>query len=215
MKDAPQITDLMTVALFPLSNLVLFPRAVLPLHIFEERYKDMTADALERDHLNAMGLLKPGWEKTYYQRPPIEPVVCVGEILSHEQLADGDYNFLLRGHIRARILREIQGKPYRIVQVERLMETSVLEIDLEEERRRLVQLFTSGGISGVPAAEQFKALLSGPAPTAHLADVVAFSFLEQTELKQRLLSETDVKCRVRQIVDAVEEIGFPIDPTLN
>src|SRR5476651_2067777 len=93
--------EVLTVPLFPLPNVVLFPRAVLPLHIFEERYKAMTADTLRGDGRIAMALLKPGWEKCYYQRPAIDPVVCVGTILSHEKLPDGTYNFLLQGAIRA------------------------------------------------------------------------------------------------------------------
>src|SRR3954451_18070555 len=94
------------VPLFALPNVVLFPRAVLPLHIFEERYKAMTADALAGRRLVAMALLKSGWGKDYYHRPEIEPVVCVGIILSHERLPDGKYNFLLQGHTRARVARE-------------------------------------------------------------------------------------------------------------
>src|SRR5437588_12763063 len=94
---------LSAVALFPLPNVVLFPRAVLPLHIFEERYKSMTADVLQGSRQLAMALLKEGWEKNYHGRPEIEPVVCVGTILTHERLPDGKYNFLLQGHTRARI----------------------------------------------------------------------------------------------------------------
>src|SRR5271170_7665930 len=104
----PSEADLSAVPLFPLPNVVLFPRAVLPLHIFEERYKAMTADTLCGDGQIAMALLKPGWEKCYYHRPAIEPVVCVGVILSHEKLADGTYNFLLQGVARARITRELE-----------------------------------------------------------------------------------------------------------
>src|SRR6201986_4186242 len=89
---------LASVALFPLPNVVLFPRAVLPLHIFEERYKVMTADALSGDRQIAMALHKPGCETDFDGRPPTEPVVCVGTILSHERLPDAKYNFLLQGH---------------------------------------------------------------------------------------------------------------------
>src|SRR5882724_907350 len=96
----------LAVPLFPLPNVVLFPRAVLPLHIFEERYKAMTADVLDGDKQIAMALLRPGWEKNYYGKPSIEPVVCVGTIVSHERLADGKYNFLLQGHSRALIEQE-------------------------------------------------------------------------------------------------------------
>src|SRR5450432_1929344 len=99
--DSPMSsTTLSAVALFPLPNVVLFPRAILPLHIFEERYKTMTADALCGAKRIAMALLRPGWEKNYYCRPAIEPIVCVGTIVSHERLADGKYNFLLQGKMR-------------------------------------------------------------------------------------------------------------------
>src|SRR3954468_22055759 len=105
--------------LVPLPDVVLFPRPILPLPVFEERYKTMTADAIDGDRQIAMALLKPGWEKNYYERPAIEPVVCVGQILSHEKLADGKYNFLLQGHTRARISREITGPdvPYRVAEL--------------------------------------------------------------------------------------------------
>src|SRR6478672_7469926 len=92
--------SLSAIPLFPLPNVVLFPRAILPLHIFEERYKAMTADALRGRREIAMALLRPGWERDYHHKPAIEPVVCVGRILSHERLPDGKYNFLLQGLAR-------------------------------------------------------------------------------------------------------------------
>src|SRR5438046_3217716 len=133
-----------SVPLFPLPNVVLFPRAILPLHIFEERYKTMTADALRGRRKIAMALLRPGWEKSYYGSPQIAPVVCVGAILSHERLPDGKYNFLLQGHQRARVVREIGGDlPYRVAQLQPLVEKKVLEIDLSGARQKLEALFTS------------------------------------------------------------------------
>src|SRR3954454_22244620 len=132
-----QIDDpLWTVPVFALPNVVLFPGAVLPLHIFEERYKAMTRDALRGDKRVAMALLKPGWEKNYYQRPAIEPVLCVGRILAHEKLADGTYNFLLQGEHRARIASEVEGQTYRQAQVRPLEELPVMEIDLSDDRQR-------------------------------------------------------------------------------
>src|SRR4051794_8696910 len=110
--SAPALSS--TIPLFPLPNVVLFPRAVLPLHIFEERYKLMTADAIAGRRQIAMALLRQGWEKSYYGRAEVEPVVCVGTILSHEKLPDGKYNFLLQGHARARVVKELtdQDKSY-------------------------------------------------------------------------------------------------------
>src|SRR5687767_135460 len=115
--------DLPMVPLFPLPNVVLFPRAVLPLHIFEERYKAMTRHALEGEQRIAMALLRPGWEKCYYGRPAIEPVVCVGTILTHELLPDGCYNFLLHGTTRARVVREFSCEtPYRVATLQPLVD---------------------------------------------------------------------------------------------
>ena len=123
MVDAPHHpSKFSAVPIFPLPNLVLFPRAVELLHIFEERYRTMTADCLEGSGHLAIALLKEGWEMNYYGRPHIEPVVCVGTILSHEQLPDGKYNFLLQGQSRARIVHEHDHHPYRLAELEPLEE---------------------------------------------------------------------------------------------
>ena len=204
MTVPPGPLDLSSVPLFPLPNVVLFPRAVLPLHIFEERYKAMTADALAGQRQVAMALLKPGWEKHYYHRPAIEPVVCVGTILSHERLPDGKYNFLLRGHTRARVAREHGDGPYRVAQLEPIAETNDLEIDLEDERRRLRHLFPAPGLGQTTLGRQFSQLLSGDARTGDVADLLAFNFLEDVALKQSLLEEADVRLRVRRLIDAIE-----------
>ena len=194
------------VPLFPLPNVVLFPKAVLPLHIFEERYKAMTADAVRGGRQVAMALLKPGWEKDYHARPAIEPVVCVGTILSHEKLADGKYNFLLQGHTRARIVRELPaGKPYRLAHVEPLAEVHCPEADLEDERRRLGRVFGPESLGATPVGRQFRTLIrQGGVGTADLADLVAFNYVDDAWLKQSLLAETDVRRRVRRVVEALE-----------
>ena len=208
MTAPPGQPDFSSVPLFPLPNVVLFPRAVLPLHIFEERYKEMTADALDGGRQVAMALLKPGWEKDYYHRPAVEPVVCVGTILSHEQLPDGKYNFLLQGHTRARILGEVGGRPYRVARLEPISDTNGLEIDLEDERRRLARRFRASGLGETPVGRQFRQLPSGDARTSDIADLLAFNYLEEVWLKQSLLEEPDVRRRVRRLIEAVEA-GHP------
>ena len=163
--------------LFPLPNVVLFPRAVLPLHIFEERYKAMTADALAGDRLVAMALLKPGWERAW--RPEIEPVVCVGRIISCEKLPDGRYNFLLQGEMRARVKREIRPEMlYRTAELSKLEETPVMEIDLTNDRQRLLEIFCRGTLGETVIGRRFGEMLGGPAPTAEIADLIAFHLLE-------------------------------------
>ncbi len=198
-------------ALFPLPNVVLFPRAVLPLHIFEQRYRQMTAEVLAGDRQVAMALLKPGWEKNYHGRADIHPVVCLGTILSHEQLPDGRYNFLLQGHTRARIVEESTGRPYRVATLEPLVETPILEIDLSDERRRLGELLQVRRLAPEGLMDQFRRLHAREISTADLADLCAFTFLEDVRLKQSLLEDADCRRRVRRTIDALRSMVSPLE----
>jgi Lon protease-like protein len=210
MSDSSGVTRLpAAVPLFPLPNVVLFPNAVLPLHVFEERYKKMTADVLRTHRRIAMALLRPGWEKNYYGRPAIEPVVCVGAILSHERLADGRYNFLLQGQTRARVVREVGEAPYRQAELEPLDETEDTEFDLADVRRRLTQLFERDSYAALPGGGQVRRLLAAAGvPTGVIADLLAFNVLsdDQVALKQSLLAEARVRSRVERIIESVEAL---------
>jgi len=197
------------VPLFALPNVVLFPRGVLPLHIFEERYKKMTSDVLQAHGQIAMALLKEGWEKDYNGRPALEPVVCVGTIISHEKLADGRYNFLLEGHTRARIVREHQGEPYRMAEIEPLVEVGGDEEDLLDLRSRLLGMFKHGSYAALPAGRQIRELLSRDAPTATIADLICFHILSEypLDLRQELLAEADVRKRVGRVVEQLAALS--------
>jgi Lon protease-like protein len=207
-QDGTDAPDLSSVPLFPLPGVVLFPRAVLPLHIFEERYKAMTADALRGDRLIAMALLRPGWERSYHAKPAIEPVVCVGRVLSHERLPDGKYNFLLQGHARARVVREHESQtPYRVAELEPVVETEPAAADLERERERLARLFRPAMLGATPVGRQFRDLLAaGDLRTQEVADLVAFNYFDDVPLKQSLLADCDVLRRVRKTLDALESV---------
>ncbi len=98
---------------FPLPNVVFFPKTYLPLHIFEPRYRQMIADASAGHRCIAMALLKEGWETDYYGNPAIYPTLCVGRIMSAQPLSDGRSNILLQGLERCDIQEEHFEKPYR------------------------------------------------------------------------------------------------------
>src|SRR5688572_13280494 len=93
--------------LFPLPNLVLYPHVMQPLHIFEERYRELMQDALASDRLIAMAVLEPGWEAEYDSRPRVSPYACLGKVVAHHRLDDGRYNLLLLGVQRVRICHEL------------------------------------------------------------------------------------------------------------
>jgi Lon protease-like protein len=204
MIDPTTDTDWSAVPLFPLPNVVLFPRAILPLHIFEQRYRAMTADALRGKRQIAIALLQPGWEKDYRERPAIEPVVCVGTILTHQRLADGRFNLLLQGMSRCRVVGEQPHDPYRVATLEALEEARVFEIDLDDQRRRIEAVFENPCFRDADIARQFGDLLASPMPTTDLADLIAFHFFEDVRLQQSILSDTDVRARVERVVAAFE-----------
>ena len=115
---------------------MLFPYVIQPLHIFEPRYRELMADALEDDRLIALAMLEPGWEDDYEKQPPIYPVLCIGRIIKEECLPDGRYNLLLHGLHRAHIVEELPAdKPYRTARVVLLEDVPIASDAVEQELR--------------------------------------------------------------------------------
>src|SRR6185295_11489836 len=80
---------------------------MLPLHIFEARYRAMITDCLSRDRRLAVVGLRPGYEASYEGRPAVYGVMGVGRIVQWERMPTGRFNLLLQGECRARIDREL------------------------------------------------------------------------------------------------------------
>lgn len=96
--------------LFPLDGVALLPHAVLPLHIFEPRYRQMVEDSLDGSGQIALAVFEgERWKQEYHGRPPLRPGVCIAHILQHEKLPDGRYNILVQGVCRARIDEELSA----------------------------------------------------------------------------------------------------------
>lgn len=107
-------SDPARVKIFPLPGALLFPRMQMPLHIFEERYRDMVAHALEGDRRIAM--IQP---TSADEGAALHKVGCVGEILGVEELDDGRYNIVLHGITRFRMIREAPSpERYRLADVD-------------------------------------------------------------------------------------------------
>jgi len=118
----------MTIPVFPLPTTVFYPGTPLPLHIFEPRYRQMTSDALEGERKIGMVLLKPNWEESYFGKPQLYSVGCVGNIEKEIKHPDGKYNFTLMGLRRFRIVSEKEGKLYRQAEIELLEEKNEQDI---------------------------------------------------------------------------------------
>jgi Lon protease-like protein len=96
---------------------VLFPRAILPLHIFEPRYRTMIADVLGGGQTLCLALLKSGGERDYHDAPEVHAVACVGRIVQHQRLSDGRFNITLHGEGKVLLERFERLQPYRIARV--------------------------------------------------------------------------------------------------
>jgi Lon protease-like protein len=108
------------IAIFPLSNVVLFPRISTPLHLFEPRYRQLAREVLEGDRRIGMTVVRPEFADDTSGAPPLYPVGCVGRITEHERMPDGRYNVVLLGEQRFRIVEEIAGPEERLYRVARV-----------------------------------------------------------------------------------------------
>jgi len=99
------------IPIFPLANAVFFPNTILPLNIFEPRYKKMIEDALLSDKIIGMIQTK---QNNHSQKSEVFSVGCLGKIDTHTKTADGRYLINLKGLIRFRVLDEVETDlPYR------------------------------------------------------------------------------------------------------
>lgn len=187
------------VRLFPLSNLVLFPGNVLPLHLFESRYKEMMEDALRGDQLVTMATLTPGFEHDYFSRPPVSPVVCIGRLIAHRKTAEGTYNLMLAGLTRARIDHEIE--PVRSFRRAQVRVINSLPVTAGAVTSQQAEMLSAQVVKEMPLMRAFFDEMAGQeVPLDALTDIVAFHLPLKTEFKLQLLSEADPGVRAELLL---------------
>tara|TARA_B100001758_G_C18188389_1_gene493260 strand:+ start:70 stop:717 length:648 start_codon:yes stop_codon:yes gene_type:complete len=100
-------------AVFPLSNFIIFPRTTVPLNIFEPRYVDMINDSMKSNKL--IGMIQPKFSKDKNDEiPKLHEIGCMGKITSFKETEDARYLIELKGLIRFKIINEIpSNKKYR------------------------------------------------------------------------------------------------------
>lgn len=196
------------ISLFPLPSTVLFPQTLLPLHIFEPRYREMVRASLEDKRWIGMVLLQPGWENNYFENPPVEITGGAGEIHQWDLLEDGKYNIVLRGTSRFRIVRTIEGKSFRQAEVQLLKDINDKPLSSKEDpeiknlldkTREYVQLLSESPwqISGQD--------LTNCKTVGHLTDQIIFFSDLSAENKQSFLEELDIHKRLKTIQSFLEQ----------
>ncbi len=195
------------VRLFPLPKLVLFPHVMHPLHVFEPRYRELVRESLADDRLLAMTLLSPGWENDYEGSPAVEPIGCLGRISAHHRLENGDYNLLVLGLQRIRLLRELpKSKAFRQAEVEICQD--IYPSNGVSRRaalgRRLCDLFSRRLAAVSEMQSQLRHILGNNIPLGVLTDIVGHTLDLSPAAKERLLAERNVDRRARYLLKQLE-----------
>ena len=190
--------------IFPLPTAVLLPGAVLPLHIFEPRYRKMVADALAGNRVIAMSMFEEGWESEYGGRPPVRKICGVGRIHDDQRLPDGRFNIQLVGVTRAEILEELnEDEPYRVVRARFPHEAPSLNPSATESLRHalvsLCALLPKEPSTGLARAS---ATLTD---SGALADLCVAALATEAPVRQRTLEALDVGARLTLALDVVGE----------
>ncbi len=195
------------VRLFPLPSLFLFPHALIPLHIFEPRYRELMNEALARDRLITMAVPVAG-PATNSATPALGPVASLGKVATFHRLDDGKFNLLLVGLRRVRLLGELPlTKLFREARAEILDDVypSSGATGRPALQRRLTAEFRRVLPPSSQVHEQVTQLLSRDLSLGMLTDMIGHTVHFDATLKEKLLMEPNVDLRAQWLIDGLEQ----------
>jgi Lon protease-like protein len=190
------------IPLFPLPNLVFFPNSLLPLHVFEPRYRQMVEDIIDSERIIGMVLLKPGWEKSYHDNPEIFGVGCMGRIISIEVEKDGRSNIVLYGLKRIRIAEILHDSPYRLARVD-FME-DIHGTNEEGYQKRIFELITRWNSMLGKEYKSHRIVVDFNLPLGTLTDSITPQVVSNVFNMQEFLEEANVLKRADMILEHLE-----------
>lgn len=205
--------------IFPLSNVVLFPRVKTPLHLFEPRYRQLARDVLQAERRIGMVVVRPEHVDEMPGDPPIYPVGCAGVITESHRLPDGRYNLVLLGEHRVRVVAEeprVESRLYRVARVVRLQDSYP-----EAERARVARLRAAIAADiGVlvrraqpDRSHAFDAELFAGVDDETFVNAVANAFAFPAEEKQALLEAEDVPERYARLASSLSFQRLELETT--
>jgi Lon protease-like protein len=188
------------ISIFPLTGAIIFPGMQLPLHIFEQRYRDLVSDSLARDR--KIGMIQP---KGQGANPPLFTVGCLARIHDVEALDDGRYNIILEGVQRFSIVNELNvSTSFRQVEAELWEEDEIGEAlsiaeraSLEIESRRFAE------VQGYSVDWSAVSQLDDYSLVNAIAQIAPFDFAA----KQALLEARGLSDRADTIVQLMQFFG--------
>src|SRR5215212_655653 len=186
------------VPVMPLPGALLFPHALLPLHIFEPRYREMLERALSEHRMLSVALLKPQraqWNSTgdFFQIAGVGLIrACVGR-------GDGTSNLILQGLRRVRFTRFEQSDPFPMAAIEPLKVKTSTSVETEALGAKVIELYSKLKSAGRQLPEKVDNYLSLLTDMEMLADLMAATFVNDPVRRQELLEELSLNRRLRLV----------------
>jgi len=191
--------------LFPL-NVVLFPGADLPLHIFEPRYRQMITECYEQDRPFGVVLMRPG------SPPMLEepyPVGTMADILALSRMDDGRLNLIARGDQRFQILEQHRKKPYLTGIVEIYFDLPEPEQVLREQADKARELFNTYLEILLEVVGKSETQFNLPEEPEELSHFIAYFLDIEDEEKQQLLEMNLTTERLESVIETLRrEVPF-------
>jgi Lon protease-like protein len=179
-----------------LPGVAFFPQALLPLHIFEPRYRQMLSDVLAKDRLMAVAGLNTSKTAEESAFEPPYRVATVGIIRACQKGDNGTSNLLLQGLCRARITSIMNEEPYRIISIQALQSEPGADPQSHEQlRQELAHLLAKKRQLGAELPEEMTAFLHTVQDPDTFVDLAAFSLCDNQAIKQKLLETLEVTAR--------------------
>jgi uncharacterized protein len=195
--DGTVITD---APLFPLPHGALLPGELLPLHVFEPRYRSMLEAVRRGQRIIAIATLLPGWESDYHGRPPVASVVGLGSMVRDRVNADGTSDIVLHGLLRGEIASEVGGRPWRIARLLVRSEDGLHEAESYRLRRELLT-----GLAARLRNSRLSYDLTAGFDAGALADRIASSLELQPEQRVAALQALAPEQRVRLVLELLAD----------
>ena len=211
--DPPSGDVLASLPIFPLPNCVLLPGGLLPIHVFEPRYREMTRDSLAGHHLMGIARLRPGYETGYYGRPAVYERCGVGRIICSEELPDGRFALLLRGVGRVQIARELADeRAYRLVEATLLDDDRCDADDARDHHQRLISLCDRLAEVIEQGGPQLRDLVRTFDTPGLCADAIAAALIMDPDERQELLELTCPVTRIQRTLGHVSHMLCELAP---
>jgi uncharacterized protein len=206
--------DLAELPIFPLPDAALFPGAMLPLHVFEPRYRDLARDTLAGRGILAIARLQPGFERDYAGRPPVFEICGAGRIVDHRLRLDGRYDLVLRGLARIRILEELAPlRSYRQVRAVALDDGPADPALSAALKTTIANLWHALAPHLPVPLRDLQRLTAGTDDAGAFADRLAPLIADDPAITQQLLSQLDPCERLQLIAARLQILCDTLSPS--